>query len=187
MPKSQYVRSSYQTNTTPQFRVLSRDQCESIYLGALEVLQHTGAKVNSPEALGIPQGRLLGRRDACRFPSHLVEWAVRYHPSRITIYDRNGKRSMYLEGQNIYLGTGPTNAFTLDPFTGERRRPLKQDAARAAIVADALPNIDYCEDNGTPMDVTPNLADVHAFQAMVTNTTKPIIDWAPGSTSTRTS
>lgn len=181
MPKSQYVRSSYKTNATPQFRVLSQDQCESIYLGALEVLQHTGAEVNSPEALEIYRKggcRVDGTR--VRFPSHLVEWAVRTTPSRITIYDRNGKRSMYLEGQNIYYGPGPTNTFTLDPFTGERRRPLKQDAARAAIVADALPNIDFCEDNGTPMDVTPNLADVHSFQAMVANTTKPIIHWGFG-------
>ncbi|MGD0623069.1 MAG: trimethylamine methyltransferase family protein, partial [Thermacetogeniaceae bacterium] len=129
MPKSQYVRSSYKTYATPQFRVLSQDQCESIYLGALEVLQHTGAEVNSPEALEIySKGGCWvdGRR--VRFPSHLVEWAVRTTPSRITIYDRNGKRSMYLEGQNVYYGPGPTNTFTLDPFTGERRRPRKQDA-----------------------------------------------------------
>ncbi len=181
MPKSQYVRASFETCATPQFRVLSQDQCESIFLGALEVLQHTGAEVNSPEALEIYRKggcRVDGTR--VRFPSHLVEWAVRTAPSRITMYDRNGNRSMYLEGQNVYYGPGSANTFTLDPFTGERRRPLKQDTARAAIVSDALSNMDYVEDNGAPMDVTPTLADVHAFQAMVTNTTKPIIHWGFG-------
>ena len=181
MAKSQYVRASYETYATPQFKVLSQDQCESIFLGALEILQYTGADVNSPEALEIyRKGGCWIDGTRVRFPSHLVEWAVRTAPSRITMYDRNGNRSMYLEGQNVYYGPGPTNTFTLDPFTGERRRPRKQDAARAGIVADALSNIDFVMDNGTPMDVTPTLADVHSFQAMVTNTTKPIIHWGFG-------
>src|SRR5690606_34207153 len=115
-----------------------------------------------------------------RFPSRLVEWAVRSAPSRVVISDRNGKRSMFLEGNNVYYGPGPTNTFTLDPFTGERRRPQKSDTVRAGIVCDALPNIDYAMDLGTPMDVTSTLADVHAFEALVTNTTKPIIHWGFG-------
>ncbi|MGI9861643.1 trimethylamine methyltransferase family protein [Moorella naiadis] len=181
MAKSQYVRANYEVNATPQFSVLSRDQCEAIYLGAIEVLERTGAEIHSEEALAIfRRGGCWVDGNRVRFPSRLVEWAVRTAPSRIVISDRNGKRTMFLEWQNVYYGPGPTNTFTLDPFTGERRRPTKADTARAAIVADALPNIAYAMDNGTPMDVTPTLADVHAFQALVTNTTKPIIHWGFG-------
>jgi trimethylamine---corrinoid protein Co-methyltransferase len=64
--------------------------------------------------------------------------------------------------------------------TGERRLPLKSDTVRAAIVADALPNISYAMDMGTISDVTPTLSDVHAFQALAENTTKPIIHWGFG-------
>lgn len=181
MAKSQYVRANYQVNATPRLQVLSEDQCEAIYLGALEVLERTGAEVHSEEALKIfRRGGCWVDGNRVRFPSRLVEWAVRTTPSRIVICDRNGKRTMFLEGQNVYYGPGPTNTYTLDPFTGERRRPAKSDTARAAIVADALPNIDYAMDNGTPRDVTPTLADVHAFQALVENTTKPIIHWGFG-------
>jgi len=181
LPKSQYVRANYEVNTTPQFRVLAENQCEEVYLAAVEVLERTGADVHSGEA------REILRRGGCwvdglrvRFPSRLTEWAVRTTPSRIVICDRNGKRSLFLEGQNVYYGPGPTNTYTLDPFTGERRRPRKADTVRAAVVADALPNISYAMDNGTPMDVTPDLADVHAFQALLENTTKPIIHWGFG-------
>ncbi len=181
MVKSQYVRANYQVNATPQFRVLSEDQCETIYQGALEVLERTGAEVHSEEALEIfRHGGCWVDGKRVRFPSRLVEWAVRATPSRIVICDRNGKRAMFLEGQNVYYGPGPTNTYTLDPFTGNRRRPQKSDTVRAAIVADALPNIDYAMDNGTPMDVTPTLADVHAFRALVENTMKPIIHWGFG-------
>ena len=181
MAKSQYVRSSYETCATPQFRVISQDQSESVFNGALEVLAHTGAEVESQEALEIfRQGGCWVDGTRVRFPSRLVEWAVRTAPSRITVYDRNGKRSMFLEGQNIYYGPGSGNAYILDPITGERRQPRKEDTAVTARVADALRNIDFVMANGTPADAPPCLADVHAFQALVTNTTKPIIHGSVG-------
>lgn len=179
--RSKYVRANYQINQTVNFSVLSKDQCEEIYLAALEVMERTGADVHSPEALEIfKKGGCWVEGNRVRFPSRVVEWAVRTAPSRIAISDRNGKRSMFLEGQNVYWGPGPTNTYTLDPFTGERRRPKKSDTVRAGVVCDALPNISYAMDNGTPMDVTPTLADVHAFDALVRNTSKPIIHWGFG-------
>lgn len=176
MSRSQYVRSNYQVNATPQFQMLSEDQCETIVNGALEVLERTGAEVHSEEALKIfKNGGCWVDGNRVRFPSHLVEWAIRTAPSRIVISDRKGKRSMFLEGQNVYYGPGSTNTYTLDPFTGERRRPKKSDTVQAAVTVDALPNISYAMDNGTITDVTPALSDVHAFQVLVENTTKPII------------
>ena len=161
--------------------MLSEDQCEAIVSGALEVLERTGADIYSDEALEIlGKGGCWVDGNRVRFPSHLVEWAINRTPSRIVVSDRNGKRSMFLEGQNVHYGPGPTNTYTLDPFTGERRRPVKSDTVRAATAVDALPNISYCMDLGTITDVTPTLADVHAFQVMAENTTKPIIHWGFG-------
>ena len=181
MSKSQYVRSNYQVNSTPQLKMLSDDQCETILNGALEALERTGAEIHSPEALEIfKKGGCWVEGNMVRFPSHLVEWAIRSAPSRIVISNQKGERTMFLEGQNVYYGPGPTNTYTLDPFTGERRRAKKSDTVRAAKVIDALPNIDFAMDCGTVMDVTPTLSDVHAFQAMLENTTKPIIHWGFG-------
>jgi len=181
LSRSQYVRANNRANASPQFSVLSEDQCESIVNGALEVLERTGAEVHSPQAVDIlGQGGCWVEGDRVRFPSQMVERAVRSAPSRIVVSDRNGDRCMFLEGQNVYFGPGPSNTYVLDAFTGERRRPLKSDTVRAAVTADALPNISYAMDHGTITDVTPTLADVHAFQALVENTTKPIIHWGYG-------
>ena len=161
--------------------MLSDDQCETVLNGALEVLERTGAEIHSPEALEIfKKGGCWVEGNMVRFPTHLVEWAIRSAPSRIVISNQKGERTMFLEGQNVYYGPGPTNTYTLDPFTGERRRARKSDTVRAAKVIDALPNIDFAMDCGTVMDVTPTLSDVHAFQAMLENTTKPIIHWGFG-------
>jgi len=161
--------------------MLSDDQCETVLNGALEVLERTGAEIHSPEALEIfKKGGCFVEGNMVRFPSHLVEWAIRSAPSRIVLSNQKGERTMFLEGQNVYYGPGPTNTYTLDPFTGERRRPKKSDTVRAAKVIDALPNISFAMDCGTVMDVTPTLSDVHSFQAMLENTSKPIIHWGFG-------
>ena len=181
MAKSLYVRSSYETCATPQFKVMSQDQSESVFNGALEILAHTGADVESQEALEVfRQGGCWVDGTRVRFPSWLVERAVRSAPSRITIYNRQGKRSMFLEGYNVYYGPGSGNAFIIDPFTGERRRPRKEDTAVTARVADALGNIDFVMANGVPADEPPCLAGVRAFQAMLTNTSKPIVHGGVG-------
>jgi trimethylamine--corrinoid protein Co-methyltransferase len=43
---------------------------------------------------------------------------------------------------------------------------------------DALPNIDFQMDFGSIGDVDPKVMDVHAFEAMLNNSTKPIVHWA---------
>jgi len=43
---------------------------------------------------------------------------------------------------------------------------------------DALPNIDFQMDFGSIGDVDAKLMDVHAFEAMLSNSTKPIVHWA---------
>jgi trimethylamine--corrinoid protein Co-methyltransferase len=42
-------------------------------------------------------------------------------------------------------------------------------------VADALPNIDWVMPMGSVQDVPPTVADLFEFEAVVTQTTKPII------------
>ncbi|WP_227763918.1 trimethylamine methyltransferase family protein [Zhaonella formicivorans] len=179
--KSLYVRANYEVNQTPQFKVLSDDQCEEIYLGALETLERTGADVYSKEALELlAKGGCWVDGTRVRFPSYVVEKAIRSVPSRIVISDRNGVRTMFLEDHNIYYGPGSGSEFIIDFFNGERRRPQKSDVELVGRIVDAMPNMDFAMELGTCMDVTPTLADVHAFEALVRNTTKPIIQPAYG-------
>jgi len=55
---------------------------------------------------------------------------------------------------------------------------VKRDACLTARACDALPNIDFCMSLGSINDVPQDRADVHEFDAMVRETTKPIMSWS---------
>lgn len=179
--KSLYSRANYEVNQTTLWKMLSDDQCEEIFMTVLEVLERTGAEVENKEALDLfEKGGCWVDGNRVRIPSALSEWAVRTAPSRITLCDRNGKRALSLETTNAYYGPGQDNASILDPITGEIRKPVKSDVATAAIVCDSLKNVNFAMSNGLPTDVNSAVADVHAFEALVSNTTKPIVQSVQG-------
>ena len=174
------MRVNLTQHGTVQFRVLSADQCEQIVLGACEVLERVGARFFAPEAV-----ELLGKagcavRDGhvVRIPSGLIRQALNTTPNRFTLFTRTGEPAIKAEPNCAHFGPGPTCCNFVDPKTGERRLFLKSDAALSARVCDALPNIDYVMSLGSISDVPQDQADVHEFDAMVRETTKPIMSWS---------
>lgn len=177
--KSRYTRANYAVNQTTVWEMLSEDQCEELFMTTLEVLERTGAEILNEEARAIFEKAgcwVDGKR--VRIPSALAEWAVRSAPSRVTVCDRNGQRALKLETTNAYYGPGQGNTYVLDPLTAERRKPVKADVVTTGVVCDGLKNIDFVMSNGLPTDVKETMAEVHAFEALVSNTTKPIVQSA---------
>lgn len=173
-----YVRARYSVNKSVHFSLLSEDQRGEIYSAACEILRRTGAKVLNKEAIDIfKKAGCWIDGEIVRIPTGLSEWAVRTAPSRILLYDRNGNKRITLEGYRSHFGPGPTNTYHIDPNTEVRRKPILSDTENVGKVCEALTNIDFVQDLGTPDDVTLTLADVHAFSALVRNTTKPIVHW----------
>jgi trimethylamine--corrinoid protein Co-methyltransferase len=161
------------------FRVLSDAQRAELHSAALEVLERVGVEIHGEQALEVAkQAGAYVEGSRARFPAALVEKCIRSAPSRVVLCDRYGNRTMMLEGERFYYGAGPTAIYTIDPFTGERRIPGIEDTRRASRVIDALPNIDFQMDFGSIGDVDPRFMDVHAFEAMLSNSTKPIVHWA---------
>ncbi len=170
------IRSNYQAYLTPQFRVLSDDQLEEIHLATLEVLRRTGVVIKEAA------GRELLKKAGCwvdgervRIPAHLIEWAVRMTPPRVTLCDRNGKPAMFLERNKVYYGTGSDTPNVVDAYTNERRPARLQDIADIARVVDYLPHISFLMCMGIASDVNTAISDIYHFDAMVSNTVKPIV------------
>jgi trimethylamine--corrinoid protein Co-methyltransferase len=169
------IRSNYSANVGPSFRVFSQSQVEEMHSGTLEVLRRTGVKVLWPEA------REMLAKAGCwidgeivRLPPGLVEWAVRTAPSRVVLCDRNGKPAMDLTGYNTYFGTGSDCPNIMDPYTGERRQGRLQDVINFARLVDALPNLDFHMCMAIAQDLEQATSDIHHFEAMINNTSKPI-------------
>lgn len=177
------MRANTVHQKTAGLNLLSADQCEEIYLAALEVLDRVGVNVFEPEALELLAAAGASvRGERVRIPEWLVRRALSTAPSRIPIGSRGSgdaaaplRRAMLLERGRIYFGSGSDTQFTYDILTGERRLSTKQDVIDATRLSEALPNIDFVMSLGLASDVAAENSYVHQFEAMVLNTAKPII------------
>ncbi len=153
----------------------SGEQMREIHSASMDILEDEGTVVHHEEALALLKqaGAHVSEERRVHIPTALAEWAVRQAPSRVTLYDRNGAPAMFLEGANVYFGTGSDVPTLLDSFTGERRDFLYKDVEDAVRLVDALPNIDFTMSNGLASDAPTETQYQHKYAAMIRNTTKP--------------
>ncbi|MGD8967834.1 MAG: trimethylamine methyltransferase family protein [Anaerolineae bacterium] len=162
---------------SPEFAVLSDDQLEMLHLGALEVLRRTGVRFHHQGALELLEdaGAFVSDGNLVRFPARLVEGAIASVPERVVMCDRHGEPAMYLEGQNVYFGTGSDCLNFLDPYSGQHRKFTQDDLINAYHLCDALPNIHFVMSVGIPADVDPDLTYDVQMALMLEHTTKPLV------------
>jgi len=169
------MRTNLTVHRTTQFRVLSDDQIEQIFLGALEVLQSTGTRVLEGEARKLlAEAGATIQEEIVHIPSGLVNEMLASVPQRIVVGNRSGGRTLLLESHNIHYGTGSDCPFILDAESGDRRRFVKKDVEDAARVVDACENLDFHMSLGLTSDVPTYSYDRHQAAAMLRNTVKPL-------------
>ena len=148
---------------------------EEIHQSTLEVLGKTGLFFETDEALEVFEGAgadIDRQHNIVRIPPQLVEDAIESAPSRILLAGRDPQHDKELGAGRVYFTNFSEGIEVVDPFTGERRVPVKNDLANAARLVDYLDEIDVCEKAVGSSDVPPNLLPLHNAEAMLTNTTK---------------
>ena len=162
--------------------LLSRNELDMIHSKSLEILQRIGVAVKSDRATKIlaDSGAEIDRdRRTVKIPPPLVEEAIKSAPKEITLHGRKSRYDIkLLEGGRVHFGPGLNAQQVLDLETGERRFSTKEDVARLARLADALPNIDFVMPLGSALDKPESTQDRHELEALLNNTEKPIICWA---------
>ncbi len=187
------MRAGSTTQVTPQFRVLSEDQKETLFLSVLEVLEHTGVQVHSAEGLELLHG--AGARVTLDFssdagstrrvhiPSYLVEDAIASAPRRITIYNRLGEPAVFLQDHRVSFCSQVDSIYFFDPFEYAKDQPLdhnrrlcvREDARLGAVLCNALPNIDMVSFSSLYRDVPGQIAICVGHKDTVMNCTKPLM------------
>ena len=158
------------------FRVLSDDQIEEIKRAAFDVMSKVGYRIHHEGARKMLKKAGAGvKGEIVKVPEYVVSACLRTTPKGWTIYDREGKRSMEIEGRKSYYGTSTASPNTKDALSGEIRPTRVADIAIGAKVADALMNIDWVMPMGSVQDVPATVADLFEFEAVVTHTTKPVV------------
>lgn len=162
--------------------MFSPDELYKIHLATLEVMQKTGLYVGDAEALDILAGggAIVDRKNQIvKFPPHLVEEAIRSAPSKILLYGRNPKHDIVLEAKRVHVSTFGQGVKVLDPRNGELRASKKVDVGEAALMTDALDEIDICERSLAANDMPNAVAPIHEAEVVFANTSKHTI-YGPG-------
>ena len=193
------VKASSTISATPRLQVLSEDQKETLFLRALELLEHTGVCVDNDEGLELlsgaaarigpsthlatPAARRGGAARRVYIPSYLVEKALASAPRRITIYNRLGERAMSMEDHRVYYASQVDSTFFFDPFEYSQDKPadhnrrlcVRADARLGAVLCDALPNIHMVSFSSLYSDAPGQIAIRLGHKDTVLNCTKPLM------------
>ena len=168
------IQTSFTTAQSAGFRMLSDEQVEEIKRAAFFVMEKVGFKVLHSEARKmLRQAGAIVDDEIVRVPEYIVRQCLATAPRGFTIYDRSGRPALEVEGRKSYYGTSTGSPNTMDVLTREIRPTRVTDIARSARIADALPNIDWVMPMGSAQDVADISADLHEFEAVVSNTVKP--------------
>lgn len=176
----QVRKTNYLVNATPTLEVLTQDEIEAIYYSALRVLYETGVRVYDKEGVNVAYSGGAIVEDTTddsslvKMPPWMVDRARATLPKKVVVVGPDRKHRMELYKNQIYYGTGSDTPFTIDPYTGKRRRATYQDVKNFARLAQALPNIDFHMSLGIVQDTAVGTYDRWQYLAMLEGTNKPI-------------
>ena len=154
---------------------LTDNELNDIHQATLEILEKTGLFIETDEALEVFEGagaEVDRQNKIVKIPPQLVEDAIGSAPSKILLAGRDPKHDKVLEAGRVHFTNFSEGIEVVDPFSGERRAPLKADLANAAKLVDSLDEIDVCEKAVGSSDMPQAVLPLHNAEAMLTHTTK---------------
>ena len=154
---------------------LTDDELNDIHQATLEVLEKTGLFIETDEALAVFDGagaEIDRKNKIVKIRPQLVEDAIQSAPSKILLAGRDPKHDKVLDVGRVHFTNFSEGIEVVDPFSGERRAPVKSDLANAAKLVDYLDEIDVCEKAVGSGDVPPAVLPLHNAEAMLSHTTK---------------
>lgn len=171
------MKSNYSSFGSPQFRLLSDKQIEELHMATLQILERAGVSFADKEAIDIlgQAGADVSNPEAVKIPSYLVEQALRTAPKTITLYSRDGKPAIVLNGQTgTHFGTAVDMPEIIDPYTQKRRLMYIEDIADMARLCDALPNIERVYSTISNRTIPTSISDKVGLLQLILNSNMPV-------------
>ena len=174
------IKTHLMSMMSAHFSRLGDQECEMIHNASLEVLERVGIDTRSDKARQIlaDAGASVDDR-IVRIPEYMVRRALDSAPKRMTLFTRQAKPAIHAWGYNTYFGGGSDCLQILDHRTGTRRQAVLQDVIEASRLMDALPEIDFVMSAFLPSDVPDEIYPQAQMEAMLSNTSKPIVFVSP--------
>ena len=159
-------------------RIFPKESLKIIHYASLEVLEKTGVIVESDTALKVLEDAgctVDYRKHLALIPPHLVKEALMRKPRNVTLYARNPKNDVRLDGRHIFLCTDGSGVYTINPDTGERKASTKKDLSMSAKIADYLDTIGIYWPMITSQDVPAHVRVLHDLEASLAHTEKHVM------------
>jgi trimethylamine---corrinoid protein Co-methyltransferase len=157
-------------------RILSDKQLAIFHSATLEILNEVGVHCPSSKAREIyaSHGAMIdAASQIVRLPPDLVEKAMSHAPRFYTMGARTPEHDIRLDGTAMYCATDGCGIETIDFETRLRRPSRKDDIAKMARLADALPSVGFYWPIVSAQDY-PSIAPLHELDAAYNNTVKHV-------------
>jgi trimethylamine--corrinoid protein Co-methyltransferase len=147
-----------------------------VHTQALDLLERSGIRFYSERAREIWHGagaRIDG--EIVRIPGALVETALKRAPASFTLYARDGRHDLAVDGRQTYYSQDGCAAHTLDFETGVRRASSKEDVACMARISDWLEAVDIVSPTVSAQDTPAAGMAIHELEACFLNSGKHVL------------
>jgi trimethylamine---corrinoid protein Co-methyltransferase len=156
---------------------LSDKELDFLHQATLRLLQHTGLKVYSEEAMEIFHGsgavvERFSDHGIVKIAPYIVEDGIRQAPSTFGCYGREPEDDLIIEPSLVSLSNAGACINVIDPYTQEQRPAMKKDCGNIARICDSLDGIGVLLRPCIPCDVPAEIYPVHALEAILNNTSK---------------
>ena len=159
-------------------KVLSDAEILQIHEATLDILEHCGVKIGSPQALSLLQAKGLPvdvEKQIVRFPRASIAEALSHAPAQFEVFDRDGKFAFVLGDGNPKIAAGHNAVFWVDSDSGATRYSTVADVELFARLCDKLECIDMIGIPVMPQDVPdPRNTLPYGVRAVIENSRKPI-------------
>jgi trimethylamine--corrinoid protein Co-methyltransferase len=125
--------------------ILTSEQIEKIYSGALDVLADTGIRFDHPRALELfaAAGAVVDfSQKMVKIPATLVEQTLSSCPRSFRMKARALDNELSFGGDTVFFGTFP-GMESVDLETGERSKVCKEEYYQTVTLLDALENLHF--------------------------------------------
>jgi len=165
------------TNPRLKLDILSPDDVQQIHAATLEIIEKTGVRFPSINALKIweENGATVDHETmVVKASPELIETAIKKCPPDYVLAARDENQDLPLDGNHVYVGTDGCGVQILDLHTNELRRTGLQDVADIAKIADATEEIGFHWVPVSAQDKPAESRGLHELKAVWENSTKHV-------------
>jgi trimethylamine--corrinoid protein Co-methyltransferase len=178
--QSKAVMTESRNIVWPTLQVLHPEQIRDVHQYSLQILETTGIRVESPEALEIfrKSGSIRLEGNIVYIHGDLIETSIHSAPSNVEVYNKAGEHAFHLgkkQGRDTHFGIGVTNTWYQEAEGGKVVPFTRKHMFEASRLGEKLENFAMLSTPGVLSDVPVDKADLYATLDMYAGTQKPLV------------